>query len=120
MRFIVIFLLIFPPLFSVTPLYEKGERLYFQKGCHGCHGIKAEGMTAYPALAHRAKGFLAYKLKRFRDKISDNQQQEMMIPFATGLSDEEIDALSTFLHTFVDTQEESYDSSYEVWGDGGS
>ncbi len=120
MRFIVLFFLIFLPLYTATPLYEKGERLYFQKGCNGCHGIHAEGMTAYPALANRAKGFLTYKLKRFRDKISDNQQQEMMIPFATGLSDEEIDALTTFLHAFVNVTQEEYDSSYEVWGDGGS
>jgi cytochrome c553 len=107
-------------LFASPALYEEGRQLYFQRGCNGCHGIKAEGMTSYPALANRAKGFLTYKLKRFRSQISDNQQQEMMIPFALGLSDNEIDALTTFLNTFVDTQKEHYDSSYEVCGDGGS
>ncbi len=107
-------------LFASSEQYKEGEALYFAKGCNGCHGIKAEGMTAYPALANRAKGFLTYKLKRFRSHISDNQQQEMMIPFAIGLSNKDIEALTTFLNKYVDTQEEHYDSSYEVWGDGGS
>jgi len=120
LRFITLFCLLFLSLYAATPLYEKGQELYFQKGCNGCHGIKAEGMTSYPALANRAKGFLSYKLKRFRDKISENQQQEMMIPFATALSDDEIDALTTFLNAFVDSDDERYDSSYEPWGDGGS
>ncbi len=120
MRFIALFFTLFVSLHATMTLYEKGQELYFQKGCNGCHGIKAGGMTTYPALANRAKGFLTYKLKQFRDKISQNQQQKMMIPFATGLRDKEIDALTTFLSDFVDTQEEQYDSSYETWGDGGS
>ena len=108
-------------LLSAEPtLYKTGESLYFEKGCNGCHGTKAEGMTGYPGLANRAKGFLTYKLKRFRDKLSDNQQQEMMIPFAQGLSDAEIDALTTFLHEYIDNQMERYDMEFETWGDGGS
>ncbi len=120
MRFIISVFLLFTALFASTEQYKRGESLYFLKGCHGCHGIKAEGMTSYPALANRAKGFLTYKLKRFRSHISDNQQQEMMIPFASALSDDDIDDLTTFLTDYVDTQTQQYDSSYEVWGDGGS
>ncbi len=120
MRFIASLFLLFMTLFASPEQYAEGEALYFTKGCNGCHGIKAEGMTSYPALANRAKGFLSYKLKRFRSHTSDNQQQEMMIPFALGLSDNDIEVLTTFLNEYVDTQEEHYDSSYEVWGDGGS
>ncbi len=100
--------------------YEAGKNLYFGKGCNGCHGTKAEGMTTYPALANRAKGFLAYKLKRFRSEISDKQIQEMMIPFAIGLSDKEIDQLCIFLNEYVDEQTERYDIEYTTEGDGGS
>ena len=103
-----------------TP-YETGKDLYMAKGCYSCHGTKAEGMHAYPRLANRAKGFLTYKLKRFRDKMSDNQQQEMMIDFAVGLSDKEIEDLVTFLYDFKEEEpDERYDDSYEVHGDGGS
>lgn len=92
-----------------------------QKGCNGCHGNKAEGLHRYPYLANRSKGFLTYKLKRFRDRISDNQQQEMMIPFAVELSDEEIDNLTTFFENYYDEGSAGrYDDSWRLEGDGGS
>lgn len=120
MRFIFTFLLLFSFLEANTS-YDIGKKLYMQKGCTSCHGNNAEGMHNYPRLANRAKGFLSYKMKRFRDSISDNQQQEMMIPFALGLSDEEIENIVTFLHEFVeDNIEEKYDDSYKVHGHGGS
>ena len=45
----------------------------------------------------------------------------MMIDFAIGLSDEDIDNLTTFFQDYVeDSLSEKYDDSYEVYGDGGS
>ena len=120
MKQLLLLLFTFSILFSDTALYEKGKLLYFEKGCNGCHGIKAEGMTSYPALANRAKGFLRYKLERFRNEISDTQIQEMMIPFAKELSDEQIDVITTFLNEFVDEQTEKYDIEFQTEGDGGS
>ena len=107
-------------LLAVSTQYKNGEVLYFEKGCNGCHGLKAEGMSGYPGLANRAKGFLTYKLERFRSGVSENQQQDMMIPFAQPLSDSDIDLLTTYLHEYYDPETESYDSSYQTWGDGGS
>lgn len=77
-------------------------------------------MNTYPALANRAKGFMAYKLKRFRSEISDKQIQEMMIPFAIGLSDQNIEDLANFLSEYVDEQKERYNLEYTTEGDGGS
>jgi len=75
----------------------------------------------YPRLANRSKGYLSYKLKHFRERKADNQQQEMMIDFAVGLSDEDIDNLTTFFTDYKeDDLAEKYDDSYEVYGDGGS
>ena len=92
-----------------------------EKGCYSCHGNKAEGLHKYPYLANRAKGYLTYKLNRFRDKMSDNQQQDMMIAFAIGLSDEDIDNLTTFLYEYKDDDlTQRYDDSFETHGDGGS
>ncbi len=107
-------------LFADENTYLYGETLYFAKGCNGCHGTKAEGLSAYPKLANRKKEDLVRKLKQFRQGISTNQQQEMMIPFAKSLSDEEIDGLGTFLSDFQDKQTELYNPAYETWGDGGS
>ena len=101
--------------------YTKGKKLYMQNGCFGCHGNKLEGLHEYPYLANRAKGYMTYKLKRFRSKISDNQQQEMMIPFAVNLSDKDIDNLTTYMYEYVeDEAKERYDDSYQTHGDGGS
>ena len=120
MRLITILLLLFSLSFSKTP-YTAGKTLYLSKGCYSCHGHKAEGMHRYPSLANRAKGYLTYKLKRFRDKLSDSQQQEMMIAYAVGLSDEDIENLTTFLYEYKDeNSNESYDDSFETHGDGGS
>lgn len=120
MRFILLVLLTFTLSYAASP-YELGKKLYMQKGCFSCHGRKLEGMNMYPYLANRAKGFLTYKLKRFRDKISDNQQQEMMIAFAISLSDEDIENLTTYMTDFVDENNgEKYDDSFQRQGDGGS
>lgn len=120
MRFIVLILFISIFLDAKTS-YELGKELYMSKGCFSCHGNKADGLHNYPSLANRAKGFLSYKLKRFRDKKADNQQQEMMIAFALDLSDSDIDNLTTFFTDYVDEElEERYDDSYQIHGDGGS
>ncbi|MEA2100264.1 MAG: c-type cytochrome [Campylobacterota bacterium] len=101
--------------------YELGKTIYMEKACYSCHGIKAEGMHSYPRLANRAKGFLTYKLKRFRSKQSDNQQEEMMITYALKLSDSDIDNLTSYLTDFTEEESsERYDDSYNNWGDGGS
>lgn len=120
MRFLLLLFLLTPFLLAKTP-YESGKTLYMEKGCFSCHGNKAEGLHRYPYLANRAKGYLTYKLKRFRDKLSDNQQQEMMIAYAIGLSDEDIENLTTFLYEYKDDElAESYDDSFQTHGDGGS
>ncbi len=120
MRVILTFFLLSLSLFAKTP-YEKGKELYVQKGCFSCHGHKAEGMQRSPYLANRAKGFLTYKLKRFRSGKADTQKQEIMIMFSSSLSDEDIDNLTTFLEDYRDDENaERYDDSYQTWGDGGS
>lgn len=120
MRFILLLFLTFLIL-DADSLYEKGEKIYKQKGCGSCHGVRLEGMHRYPYLANRAKGFLIYKLKRFRSRKADNQQQEMMIPFAKDLSDKDIEALGTYMNEYVDkSAEKSYDYSFSREGDGGS
>jgi cytochrome c553 len=120
LRFISLFFFIFVFVHAQTP-YQNGKVAYMSKGCYSCHGNNLEGLHMYPKLANRAKGFLSYKLKRFRDKISDNQQQEMMIAFATGLSDEDIENLTTYMENYVeDTQTKKYNDSFVTQGDGGS
>ncbi len=120
MRFFILFILSLSTLIAQSS-YEKGAHLYIQKGCYSCHGNKLEGLHQYPHLANRAKGYMTYKLKHFRAKEADTQQQEMMITFAVGLSDEDIDNLTTYMYEYVDEKNaESYDDSFSAEGDGGS
>jgi len=120
LRFILLLFLTFTSIFAQSA-YEKGENLYISRACYSCHGHKLEGIHLYPRLANRAKGYMTYKLKHFRAKKADTQQQEMMIDFAVHLSDEDIDNLTTYFTDYVDVENaESYDDSYENFGDGGS
>lgn len=120
MRFIISIYLIFSFAQAKTP-YELGEELYKAKACYSCHGHKLEGMNTFPYLANRAKGYMAYKLKRFRSKKADTQAQEMMITYSVNLSDEDIENLTTYMYEFKDEEfEERYDDSFQTHGHGGS
>jgi len=120
LRFILLLFLTFTSIFAETS-YEKGKYLYISNACYACHGHKLEGIHRYPHLANRAKGYMSYKLKHFREHKADTQQQEMMIDFTLGLSDDDIDDLTTYFRDYIDVEiAESYDDSYETHGDGGS
>lgn len=106
-------------LFAAPSAYDEGKKLYFAKGCNGCHGISAGGSGQYPALAYRRKPFLINKLKGYRSKQGATQLSQMMIPFALGLSDTQIDALTTFFSEFKESS--SHDKTERSSrGDGGS
>lgn len=120
MRYIFLIFFLFS-LSEASSAYELGKKLYMKNGCFSCHGINLEGVHKYPYLANRAKGYMTYKLQRFRSKISDNQQQEMMIPFAVDLSDEDIENLTTYMYEFVkEDNKNRYDDNFYIQGDGGS
>jgi cytochrome c553 len=106
-------------LFGAPDGYKAGKNLYFAKGCSGCHGISAGGTNQYPPLAYRRKPFLISKLKAYRAKKGTTQQAQMMIPFAMGLSDKEIDQLTTFLSDYHENKS-TYKPDYGTHGDGGS
>lgn len=106
-------------LFGAPNSYQTGKNLYFSKGCSGCHGISATGTNLYPSLAYRRKPFLINKIKNYRAKKADTQQAQLMIPFAVGLSDQEIDAITTFLSEYHENKS-SYKPDMSTRGDGGS
>ncbi len=115
-----IWMILLPLLaFGAPDRYAEGKKLYFSKGCNGCHGISAAGSSQYPPLAYRRKPFLAHKLKEYRAKKGATQQAQLMIPFAMGLSDSEIDALSTFLGDYREGKS-TYKPEMSNRGDGGS
>jgi len=120
MRLLVLFLVTTTLLFCDISLYDQGKKLYFSKGCNGCHGVSAGGANQYPPLAYRRKAFLLYKLKRLRAKQGDTQLASMMIPFAMTLSDVQMDALSTFLSEYHEATKGSYVPDDSMTGGGSS
>lgn len=119
MRLIIPIVLLLSSLHAADTLYKQGKKLYFAKGCNGCHGIDAKGIAAYPGLAYRPKPFLTYKLNLYRSKHADTQQAQMMIPFAMKLTNADINALTTYLSEFKEDKKSST-HSYSIRGDGGS
>ena len=99
--------------------YDEGKKLYFTKGCNGCHGINAKGFAQYPGLAYRPKAFLDYKLQRYRKKIADTQQAQLMIPFAQNLTDAQIKMLIIFLSQYHEDASHGT-MQHTIKGDGGS
>lgn len=106
-------------LFATPSAYEQGKKLYFEKGCNGCHGISASGSGQYPALAFRRKPFLEHKLKGYRAKQGTTQLSQMMIPFAIGLSNTQIDVLTTFFAQYNEASTPAK-RDFNIKGDGGS
>lgn len=119
LRLIILFGITTTLCFAASSTYNQGKKLYFEKGCNGCHGISASGSSQYPALAYRRKPFLEEKLKQYRAKKGATQASQMMIPFALTLSDKQIDALTTFFSQYQETSAPAK-SDFKIKGDGGS
>lgn len=105
--------------YAAPSLYDEGKRIYFSKGCNGCHGVDAKGSAAYPSLAYRRKAFLSSKLQQYRKKVAPTQQAELMVPFAQMLNDRQIDALTTFFSEYRE-EKSQYKQDQSSRGDGGS
>ena len=105
-------------LYAADKQYNRGEMLYFSKGCNGCHGPSAEGGSGVPKLAQKRQINLSHKLKSFRLGNVSSQSQEMMAQFALKLSDQEISDLTYFLSHHKDANHEGVSS--ELLGGFGS
>ena len=90
-------LLYFGPLYGADQQYNRGEMLYFSKGCNGCHGPSAEGGGNAPKLALKEQQELHKKLSYFRLGKANSPSQAMMVQFALKLSNKQIEDLSHFL-----------------------
>jgi len=113
MRFIIVCLIFITQLFASSAAYNRGEVLFFSKGCSSCHGPDAEGSSSYPKLAKKPKNYLEKKLKNFREgKEIITVSQQMMAQFASELSDKNIDDLATFLSQHKEKKIEDVPDDY--------
>lgn len=106
MRHFILFFLITMQLFANEQAYNRGEMLFFSKGCSSCHGPDAEGSTTYPKLANKKEKYLIQKLKLFKSGKVKTVAQQMMAQFAEQLSEENIKDLAYYLSNHKKTERE--------------
>jgi len=78
------------------PPTDKGAEVYGQ--CVGCHGPSGGGGVG-PKLAGQSRDDLIAKLKDYRSGKQMGPQTAMMAPIAQGLSDEDIEAVASYIAT---------------------
>ncbi len=101
--------------------YNNGEILYFQKGCTACHGSQGQGLHQFPKLANMKAYKLRKKLLAYRADEVKTPQASIMTRYAKNLKEEEMEDIIEYLSNYKEvTSDESYDDSYQSWGDGGS
>ncbi len=99
--------------FAATLFASDGSLLYHQKGCYGCHGSDARGIGDYPPLAGKPAGYLAKKLRAYREGSISSNRSDMMRPYAKNLTDTEIEAIARYLSELSVT-ESSYYEEYDL------
>ena len=78
---------------------ESMQELYMKNGCSACHGIYAEGIGATPRLIGRDANVLKERLRDLKKGKTRSAFGTVMVSFAKGLSDEEIDQMAEYLST---------------------
>jgi cytochrome c553 len=76
-------------------LLSKGQRL-FKEICVNCHGDDGRGKEGYARLAGQRFDYVVKMLKEFRDRTG-KRFNVWMTGVAIRLSDQDIDALATYL-----------------------
>ncbi len=87
-------------------LAELGESIYRGgipdknvAACIACHGPAGEGIASagFPRLAGQHATYTALELQKYRDGERDNDPNRMMRDVARNMSDEEIEAVASYL-----------------------
>jgi cytochrome c553 len=66
--------------------------------CASCHGVDghASVVPSWGRLAGQNRGYLVYALRLYRDRGRSGQNAGMMLPYASALSDREIERLAEY------------------------
>lgn len=82
-------------------LLQAGQRIY-KSNCVSCHGVNREGSGNYPAIAEADK---KYSLAEFKTLLSTGRR---MMPAFSHLSDDEKNALASFILNLKSEQDKKY------------
>lgn len=81
-------------------VYRAGNLRREVAACAGCHGPAGRGNPAadYPSLQGQQATYVAAQLRAYRSGARATDPNQMMRNVAAGLSDEEIDAVASYVH----------------------
>ena len=81
-------------------VYRAGNLRREVAACAGCHGPAGRGNPTanYPALHGQQATYVAAQLRAYRSGARATDPNQMMRNVAAGLSDEEIDAVASYVH----------------------
>lgn len=80
-----------------TAMLQKG-RAYYERVCINCHAADGHGNEQLPRIAGQHYGYVNLTLKRYRDS-SDVRANANMAFVTKGMSDQDIQAVATYLET---------------------
>ncbi|OAN49316.1 cytochrome C4 precursor [Paramagnetospirillum marisnigri] len=76
----------------------KGEELFDEQGCIGCHGANgAKPLADYPVLAGQRKDYLMAQIKAIRDEIRSTRRARLMVANVRPLKDDQVEQIAEFL-----------------------
>jgi cytochrome c553 len=77
---------------------EKGELLFDEGGCVGCHGASgARPLADYPILAGQRKDYITTQIKAIRDELRSTRRARLMVANVRQFKDAEAEQLAEFL-----------------------
>ncbi|MEY4591959.1 MAG: hypothetical protein RIR18_854 [Pseudomonadota bacterium] len=87
--------LVASPVFAA----EDGAKLYAEKTCNACHGVKADKplMPNYPKIAGQNAAYIEQQMQDIKSGARNNGQTAAMKGVMHLVNDEEIKAISIFL-----------------------
>ncbi|MDH5765829.1 MAG: cytochrome c4, partial [Gammaproteobacteria bacterium] len=82
-------------------VYRGGNMNTGVPACMGCHGPTGAGNSAaaYPSLGGQHATYTLAQLKAFRDGLRDNDQGQMMRNVVVRMSNEELEAVASYIAT---------------------
>jgi len=75
---------------------EQGRKIAQEAQCVACHQAGFKGLNEFPRLSRQKYPYIVKQLKDYRDGLRTNDNG-VMAPTATNLSDEQIEALAHYL-----------------------
>ena len=80
-------------------LAADGAELYISKGCVACHGgdAKTPVVPQYPKIAGQNKTYVLQQLQDIKSGKRNNGMSAVMAATMAAVSDEEMDALATYI-----------------------